>query len=128
MAEEVLEVARAIRPYLPALVGDGAAELDAAIADRLALARDDEQVADQLVDLLARSPETHAWAAQMLNDPELLPPEVSGLRDRGMLAGDAGPIDAVRYRCPQGDYVFYRLGLEDVPGPCPTHGSSLVPG
>jgi hypothetical protein len=129
LEDSVLEAGRAIRWYLPSLVGEEAPQLDREIADLLNAARRGEDVADQVVDLLAARTATHVWAAQLLGDPGLRPPEVRGLQDRGFqgLAGEPGIVDAMKYICPEGDYVWYRLSVGDPVEECPTHGRIMIP-
>jgi len=55
MDEDVIDVARAIRPYLPELVGAEAAAYDREIADLTAEAHGGRDVGDQLAALLTRS-------------------------------------------------------------------------
>jgi hypothetical protein len=128
----VLETARAIRPYLPTLVGPTADELDQRLAELLN-ANSDEQVA-AVRSLLEANETTGDFLAEMLADaPEYRPPELqpSHMRQSGggyrALAGDAQPVlHAGRYACPQGDYIWYRPLVRTPVRPCPTHGPGLT--
>jgi hypothetical protein len=121
--EDIVNVARMIRPYLPALVGDEADEYDREIAGLLARAHNGEDVSDRLLAVLTRSKATHGWAARVLESDRQLPPEISQPLERGyqQLPGDDGVIDAERFECPHGDYVWYRISVGVVAPPCPTH-------
>jgi len=57
--EAVLDVARSIRPYLLALVGDQAEEFDAKLAFLLRQANAEAEVEEDLLAMLESSPETH---------------------------------------------------------------------
>jgi hypothetical protein len=121
--EDIVNVARTIRPYLPALVGDEADEYDREIAYLVARARDGEDVSDQLLAVLTRSNAIHAWAARVLESDQQVPPEVSQALERGFqgLPGDGGVVDAEKFECPRGDYVWYRISVGVAVPPCPTH-------
>jgi hypothetical protein len=121
--EDIMNVARMIRPYLPALVGDETDEYDREIAGLLARARDGDDVSDQLLAVLTRSKATHAWAARVLESGRQLPPEVSQTLERGyqQLLGDGGVIGAEKFECPCGDYAWYRISVGVTVPRCPTH-------
>lgn len=146
----VLEAAQAIRPYLrgdacplpyddPAVsrslldTPEEAIELDAHIADELL--RRSKGFTDRLRGLLRMHRRT-AWflAVVLADEPDFRPPAVqetghhTGLRSGGFpgLLGDAGPVGADRYACPNGHYIWYRYGVgRPVPG-CPTCGIGLL--
>jgi hypothetical protein len=126
--EDILDVARTIRPYLPELVGAEADSYDRELADLLAEARGGRDVGDQLVAVLTRSAAAHAWAARVLESDRHLPPELQQIRERGYqpLPGPGEPVDAERYECPEGDYVWYRISVSAPVPICPTHKSPLV--
>jgi hypothetical protein len=128
--EDIVDVARTIRPYLSALVGEEAGAYDREIAGLLARARDGYDVSDQLLAVLTRSKATHAWAARVLENHWHLPPEISREQERGYqpLPGHGETVDAEKFECPFGDYVWYRISV-GVPVPaCPTatHNCPLV--
>jgi hypothetical protein len=128
----LLEAARAIRPYLAELVGPAAASYDGQIAELLASASSGRDVTDQLRTLLNGNEATSSYVDAVLADaPRYRPPAVqpSRLRDQHYqgLPGDVGPImHAGEYRCPQGDYVWYRPASGVAIESCPTHGPGLV--
>ena len=68
--EQLLEAARAIRPYLAELVGADADRVDGELAALLARSGDDEhgEVEGLILDCLMRNPATHDWAARFLID------------------------------------------------------------
>ncbi|WP_131786765.1 hypothetical protein [Protofrankia symbiont of Coriaria ruscifolia] len=140
----VLEAARAIRPYLPRLLGDpGAVEkLDQALAETLtgttAAGTTTGQTATAVRALLDAHANT-AWflTAVLADAPAYRPPyqqprylhrQTGGASYRGMTApaGDPGPVAADRYACPHGDYVWYRPDIGTPIAACPTHHVPLV--
>jgi hypothetical protein len=128
--ESVLEAARAIRAYLPDLVGDEAPEVDRQVSELFEAQSSGEEITERLVELLSARSATREWAARLIGDERLLPPEVSALMDRGLSRppGPPGVINAARYVCPEGDYVWYRLSVSEPVGSCPSHGAVLEPG
>ena len=128
MDEDIVNVARTIRPYLSALVGEEADAYDREIAGLLARAQEGHDVSDQLLAVLTQSRTTHAWAARVLEDDRHLPPEISQELERGFqpLPGHGEKVDAEQFECPHGDYVWYRISV-GVPVPaCPTHTCPLM--
>lgn len=130
----ILQAARALRPYLPQLVGPDSEALDARLAERLAATSRGENVTDALWPLLSEREETLTFAAWVILDaPHYRPPDLqpdhpgerSGLQP---LPGDIGPVHADRYVCPNGDYVWYRRVIGTPIPACPTHGPVLVRG
>lgn len=130
--EEVLEAARVVRPYLPALVGSNADRTDRRIAELLAAAGRGEEVTTELWSALTGTPAITAFVVEVLGDaPHFRPPEWQPRHPRGegleLLPGAAGPVaHAGKYVCPRGDYVWYRAGIGTAVPPCPTHGPVLV--
>lgn len=121
----VLEAARAIRPYLNDLVGSGlAGMLDSRIADHLTGSADESTVASQLRAMLEEQEDTAWFLSRVLADkPHYRPPyhQPTYQRDIVSPAGDPGLVEADRYACPRGDYVWYRPDV-GIPVPdCPTH-------
>lgn len=122
------EVAKAIRPFLPELVGEQSVRLDRELATLLADPADD--VPEKIADLLRSNPSTHAWAAEALGDPLLRPPQFQDRRERTFepLPGVGVPVPAVRYMCPvDGNYVWYRPDVATPVPACPDHSTALVP-
>jgi hypothetical protein len=120
--EAVLEVARAIRPYLRELVADPDAadrELAAALADTDAVRARAE---------LHSRPKTRRWTADFLQHgapPDLVPPTV---RSGAAPPGHGEVVRAPRFRCPEGnDYVWYRRTASSPIPLCPTHNVRLAP-
>ncbi len=114
-SEDVLEGARAIRPYLPDLLGETAAECDRQLADLLAQAQQHQAVDTQILTLLKGNPKTLQWLKEFLATPAI---------SKGFerLPGSSGAVSAPKYVCPQGDYVWYQRSA-GIPVPtCPTHG------
>jgi len=130
--EAVFDVARAIRPYLPSLVGERATEIDGRLRRLLQQASRGEDVEEEILVVLASSPQTHNWAAGMLGDEEGLPPELQATRadDYAGLPGAGEPVDAVRYLCPvDRAYAWWQTFVGDPVPDCPDHpGKKLVRG
>ncbi len=128
--DAILEAMRAIRAYLPDLVGIAeVGGIDRELADLLARASDDPAVADRGLRVLERHEATAEWVATFLDGG--YPPDLQALieqRERysGLPGhGDPPPV-ARRYACPKGDFVRWRRGAAPLP-PCPTHGLALAP-
>jgi hypothetical protein len=127
--EGVLEAARAIRPYLADLVGPTVADrLDRRIADLLTGA-EEQAIPAALLSLLEEQQDTAWFLGRVLDDrPRYRPPYVQGgpARDIASPAGDLGGIEADRYACPLGDYVWYRPDVGTEVPACPDHRIPLV--
>jgi hypothetical protein len=129
--ERVLELARAIRPYLPELVGDKAGAMDHDLARLLEVASRTTTAPADILDSLGAHAATQEWGAKFLETG--LPPDVASLFEvrRGDsyedLAGLGGAVRARKYVCPNGDFVWYHRYQGQVPPLCPTHGCDLVP-
>jgi hypothetical protein len=128
--ESLLDVVRAIRPYLAALVGKEARTYDKHITQLLTEAAGGVNVDDRITDLLERSPATLNWAGQVLGDPLHRPPELQFSQERGMqpLPGPGEPINARKYVCPRdGNFVWWRRSVGVRVRTCPDHHVLLVP-
>jgi hypothetical protein len=125
MDEDLLEVARVMRSYLPELVGSEAESYDRRIAGLLASARSGRDVEEELTAVLQQLDQVHAWAAQVLQDDHHRPPDQQPVFELGFepLPGAAGPVPAVKYCCPEGDYVWWRRSVGQTAPSCPSHGS-----
>ena len=125
--EDVLEAARAIRPFLAQLVGDVAApEVDSYLADRLGAAAAGQRVSDEILGSLRAASATRRWWLDFLATG--LPPEVTRYHDptrSASIPGRGEIVSPLRYQCPQGDYVWYRIGVTQGVPVCPTHDVRL---
>jgi hypothetical protein len=129
MDEQILEVARSIRPYLPRLIGAQANQCDRRLVDLLNEAAAGTDVGEAILELLARQPATHSWAASALADERHRPPDVQA--DRGAASRGFSPlpnpygadvVDAERYTCPvDGNYVWWRVWVGAPVPECPDH-------
>jgi hypothetical protein len=128
MDEDLLEVARVIRSYLPGLVGSEARSYDQRIAGLLAAARSGQNVDEELAAVLQQSSVIHAWAAQVLQDERHRPPDLQPAFELGFepLPGAASPVQAAKYCCPKHDFVWWRRSTGQAVPSCLTHGA-LVP-
>lgn len=125
----ILEAARAIRFYLPELLGQNSTEVDVKLARLLAEAERGENVTDALRVLLAKDATTNNFTKRVLEDPPFFrPPRVQSLgapRGGEQLVGDPF-VQANKYICPEHDYVWY---LPEVGTPipdCPSHPHLLL--
>jgi hypothetical protein len=125
MDEDLLEVARVVRSYLPDLVGSKARSYDERIAGLLAAARSGTNVDEELAAVLQQSDAVHTWVAQVLQDDLHRPPHLQTRGELGFepLPGNAGPVQAAKYCCPEGDYVWWRRSAGQAVPSCPTHGA-----
>ena len=113
-----MEVARSIRPYLDKLVGARAEEVDGQVVALLKRGRAGDDVDDAIIDLLNGSPRSRDWAASMLADPELRPPELQGVTEKaseqpgysGFANADGGGlVSRPKFVCPEdGLYAWWR--------------------
>jgi hypothetical protein len=132
--DAVIEAARAIRPYLerladPPSTADG---LDRHLADALNSRSARPAVARRLRILLNEQEDTAWFLTEVLADaPHCRPPYHQPRNRRRQAgipapAGDPGPVDADRYACPRGDYVWYRPEVGTPVPDCPTHHIPLT--
>jgi hypothetical protein len=122
MDEGVLEAARAVRPFLLELVGPGAHDLDDELADLLAAAMRGADVEDELRAAFGRHEGTSVFLERVLQDaPDYRPPvELVSRGDYDSLPGTSPVGLGMKFRCPFGDYVWYRLQIGERPPDCPT--------
>jgi hypothetical protein len=138
----VLEAGRAIRPYLVALIGDQASRIDDQLGE--ILNRPDSSTADiAVLDVLDELQPTHDWVSGFYR-ARGVPPEVVKAMQPGVesaeaehrvriaiLGGGASAGDPVlmipglRYICPLGDWVWYRLDAAEQVPVSPCHGLPL---
>lgn len=96
---DIIEVASLARWYLPELIGeDEARGLDEQLGAALSAGEVDVRRLEQL---LASFDEVDAWAAEVLDDPMLRPPDLQGVRSVDAVSAQ-GAIRATRYACPTG--------------------------
>jgi hypothetical protein len=134
MDDDLLDVARTIRPYLQVLIAEEAASVDREIARLLAAAQSGQDVEDDLEEVLAGSPALYIWMEEVLADelhrpPELQPADVRrSSRGSQPPPGNGDPVDAEKYICPvDGNYIWWRQLPSDNVGTCRDHGCPLVP-
>jgi len=119
--QKVLEVARAIRPDLPELVGADAGELTARLDELLGRAAAGEHVQLEVLTVLKARPATREWARRLLDAQPLLR-HYQALPGRGQLAA------VPRYACPYGGhYVWYQHSRADKVPLCDRHKVPLEP-
>jgi hypothetical protein len=121
--EDVLEAARAIRPYLPDLAPDVGEQLDGDLAALLSAAADGDDVRLDVARLLRSEPATREWTQEFLRLRQ--PPEV--VKAFEPAPGHGAPVPALKFVCPLGDYVRYAAGVGERIESCPSHRLPLVP-
>lgn len=129
ITRRVVETARAIRPFLPALLGAETPVCDRELRTLLTRHRAGDDVRDEVLALLGRWPATQAWAVSMLADPAGRPPGLQPPAERtySALPGPGEPVELQRFSCPSdGDYVWYRTSAAAKVPECPDHGERLV--
>lgn len=127
--DPIVDAARMLRPYLPALVGGDAQAIDENLAQLIADALDGEDVAEQIVRRLSARAELRDWVAQALEHDPPQPPGLAAAveRDYSGLPGLGEVLPAARYICPYGDFVWYRRAVGEQIRDCPTHHVPVVP-
>ncbi len=116
--DEVVRAAREVARDQEDLLRQVDADLPERLGERLDRADSGDDVADEIVDLLAGDPRTRAALSERLQALD----NARGADD-GELPGRADPSDAIWYACPTCGYRYpvFELG-EDVPS-CPNgHG------
>jgi len=131
--EGVLEAARAVRAYLTDLAGspEAAAALDRQLAGELRDVSDPPASAGRLRVLLERNEDTAWFLDRVLADaPAHRPPYFQPTyvtRGPAALLGDAMPVTAARYNCPEcRNYVWYRPDIGTPVPRCPDDGVLLT--
>jgi len=137
MDDQVIDVARSIRPYLPTLVGDEAARYDRRLVELLRDAGAGADVTGAILEVLMGSPATHNWAASMLADERHLPPDLQMARERSS-AADSGysplpgsyggdPVNTEKYVCPvDGNFAWWRILVGQPVPMCPDHPTTML--
>jgi hypothetical protein len=126
--DPIVDAARMLRPYLPALVGDDASAVDENLARLIADALHGGDVAEQIVRQLSGRMELRDWMAQALEHDPPQPPGLASAveRDYSGLPGRGEPLPAARFICPYGDFVWYRRAVGERIRDCSTHHVPLV--
>lgn len=129
-ARSIIDLATAIRPKLPALLGEEAEEVDAALGRLLARVpapgpAEHTAIEQEILTLLQRWPATREWAYSYLRRT---PP--GGLRDSGPayfpLTGTGGVVPSDTYVCPECDHRWRRRAVGQPVPACPDHDKPLV--
>ncbi|MFF9090956.1 hypothetical protein ACF1BE_32190 [Streptomyces sp. NPDC014991] len=140
MDQDIIDVARTIRFYLPELVSDKADAYDNEIKDLLARAHEGVDVGDEIMAVLTRSG-VKEWVIRVFEDEYHRPPVLLP-RDRGAgyqpppgaggyqsPPGKPTPVLSDKYECPvDRNYVWYRPSVGFPVPDCKDHpGVRLVP-
>ena len=81
-----------------------------------------------MAELLSRHARLNEWIEQLLEDSDLIPPQLQRdeVRSYAPLPGQQNPIGAPKYFCPSGDdFAWYRMSVADTVPPCPFCGKAL---
>jgi hypothetical protein len=103
--------------------------LDRNIADQLTGAANQAATSSRLRALLEGQEDTAWFLSRVLADkPRYRPPYQQPAYQREMAspAGDLSPVEADRYACPAGDYVWYRPDVGTPIPDCPDHHLPLA--
>jgi hypothetical protein len=128
VATDALDAARAIRSYLPELLGesDAAASTDARLAALLHASQDGKPVTDAVAGVLAERSVTRNWAAHFLERG--CPPDVVAT-ERSVPGGPPVTVlPAPRFVCPSGDFAWWQRAAGVEPPNCPSHDQPLIRG
>lgn len=112
MDQDIIDVARTIRFYLPELVSDKADAYDNEIKNLLARAHEGVDVGDEIMAVLTRSG-VKEWVIRVFEDQYHRPPALLP-RDRGTVyerppSPVTTPVLSDKYECPvDRNYVWYR--------------------
>jgi hypothetical protein len=125
----VLEAARAIRPYLSQLLPHA----DAEVADKrleliLQTSTDDAARSQEIRALLATAEPTREWLRLYLEEQKPAEEILKIMRTYQPLPGKSGAIASPRYRCPVASchQTWYRRDASAEIPTCPIHGVKLV--
>jgi hypothetical protein len=130
MEEGVWEAARCVRPYLVEYVGAAAAaEMDATLSRLLNDGTHGEEAERRLREVLDAHEATSMFLERVLEDAPAFRPPWFSTRRKGFqdLPGDQLPVGADKFKCPNGDFVWYQLEVGSRIPPCPTHRCTLEP-
>lgn len=118
----IMDLARAIRPRLPALLDEEASEVDAALGELLARGVEAEP---EILTLLQRSAATREWGYTFLRHTE-----GGHLRDPRNayfpLVAAGGVVGADVYACEECGHRWRRRAVGQAVPACPQHGIPLV--
>lgn len=121
--DRLLIAARTVRSCLTDLLGPGeGSRIDSLLAAALTRADAGEEVEEELAAVFGQQAALLSLATSILADPYHRPPQVRA----AWPSGHGEPVDADRYVCAGGDYIWYRLDIGQPVPTCPTHGRILV--
>jgi hypothetical protein len=119
---EVVDVARAMRPHLGALLGPEAGEVDGELASLLRRSDHGQAVKTDVLRVIGRFDATREWAHRLLE-------VAAGDRAYQPVPGAVQRITVPRYVCPRYTECgidFYRFSSAEPVPPCRVHGIPLV--
>ncbi|MBA3922099.1 MAG: hypothetical protein H0X31_10530 [Nostocaceae cyanobacterium] len=95
--------------------------IDRQLADLLAQANTRQPIENLILELLAAQDATREWLSNFLQDKQ----QPEHLRTFSPLPGQSSIVNAAKFVCPQGDYIWYRPRVSVEPPLCPTHNQPL---
>lgn len=123
-AEDILEAARSIRPFLSELLPEAEVKvIDQQLSDLLAQANTRQPINNLILEVLTTHDTTREWLSKFLEDKQ----QPEHLRTVFSLPGNPSMVNADKFVCPQGDYIWYRPRVGIEPPHCPTHKQPLNP-
>lgn len=129
MENDLIIVAKTIRPYLSTLAKEQAIEYDKKIAHLLEERGRGKNINEALSELFSSSPKMQNWTDKVRQDPLHRPPELQEqpLGNIGPYRGGM-PVNAQKYECPvDRNYVWWRQRVGDFVPQCPNHHVPLIP-
>ena len=127
LSEDIIQAARAIRPYLVHLLSDQtrADKVGEWLDTLLAQAQSGVNIDNLILDAIAQNPEIREWMNKALK-----PVDESALKGDPRLPGKPGPVPATqKFICQENGCTFTwtrRYATQPVP-PCPQHNRPLDP-
>ncbi|HAC65631.1 MAG TPA: hypothetical protein DCF68_19395 [Cyanothece sp. UBA12306] len=122
--QEIIKAACSIRPYLSDLLNaEKVQTFDDQLADFIQQAKENQDaVSKRILKLLSSEPSTREWSQRFLNLEE---------KERETsfqpIPGNPSYISGlIKYRCPEGDYIWYQRQQGDPIPNCPTHHIKLI--
>lgn len=127
--DSVLQAARAIRPYLPALLDIAVAHrLEQQLNSLLPTVADESDADQQILALLQEQAVTREWLRLYLEEQRPAEDILKQMRTYYPLSENKGAIASPRYLCPVAscNRDWYRHRPEEAIPECPIHGVPMV--
>jgi hypothetical protein len=105
------EAACSILPFLSKLLPEAEAKvIDQKLSNLLAQAKTGQPIDNLILDVLAAHDTTREWLSEFLEGKQ----QSKHLKNLDFLPGEVSIVNADKFVCPQGDYIWYRprVGIE----------------